>query len=273
MACLGGQLLGAHFWPAELFSHFLPYYAFLWAAAALLSTGRSRYLWGGMTLLATAWLLQPWPQAPAAQTSGVRLLWYNVHLDNPDPAAETAALLPQQADVLALAEINLDDARWQNLRRHYPHGCQHQENSPFALALWAQQPLTACNIRFSGDFAYLRAQLPDGRVVYALHPPPPVNGRLAEARRRYLQQTAAEIAAETAPVMALGDFNTSPFSPLLRRFTAQTGLQPQTPYWQPTWRPFFINIDHVLSRTPAHSQALPWQYSDHRPLLVVWPKP
>ncbi|MFA9950125.1 hypothetical protein ABCS64_07310 [Rhodocyclaceae bacterium Wk13] len=84
-----------------------------------------------------------------------RLIWYNVHLNNPDAAGESAVLLAEKTDVLALAEINLNDPGWQVLRTHYPHGCQHQEASPFALALWSAAPLASCDIAYGGDPLHL----------------------------------------------------------------------------------------------------------------------
>lgn len=264
------QILGGRFFPAELFSHFLPHYAAVFALAALLCSGRARLIWLAAALAAALWLSLPWERSPRPAAPAWRLLAYNVHLDNPDPAAETAALSAERPDVLALSEIDLDDARWHTLLQRYPHGCAHRENSPFALAVQAARPLSACEIRFSGDFAYIRALLPDGTALYALHPPPPVSAGLAEARSRYLEQTAADMAAESGAVVAAGDFNTSPFSPLMRGFMHRSGLKLYTPHWLPTWRPFGISIDHALANRPLHIRALPWQHSDHRPLLVQW---
>lgn len=275
LAFLISQTLGAVFWPAELFSHFLPHYAALFAAAALFTSGKRRRVWLGSALAAAVLMELPFsahapPPAPAKPAW--RMVWYNVHLDNPDPAAETAALLAQQPDVLALAEIQAGDPRWALLRRHHPHGCTHQEYSPFALAVWSRQPLTACHIRQHQDFAYIRAELPDGTAVYALHPPPPINRQLAAARSAYLAHTAAEIGREPGKVVVAGDFNSSSFSPLFRRFARHSATRSYTPTTQPTWRPLLINIDHTLANFPLRTAALPWQHSDHRPLLLAWPR-
>ncbi|QMT41048.1 endonuclease/exonuclease/phosphatase family protein [Neisseria shayeganii] len=275
-AFLLSQTLGAVFWPAELFSHFLPHYTALFAAAAAFTQGRRRRIWLGTTLTAAVLMWQPFSSdapLPAPAAPAWRMVWYNVRLDNPDPATETAALLAQSPDVLALAEIQADDPRWAELRRHHPHGCTHQEHSPFALAVWSRHPLAACDIRQHQEFAYIRAELPDGTAVYALHPPPPINSLLAAARSAYLAHTAAEISREPGKVVVVGDFNSSPFSPLFRRFTRHTGTPPYTPMMQPTWRPLFINIDHALANFPLHTAALPWQHSDHRALLLSWPRP
>ncbi|WP_197474754.1 MULTISPECIES: hypothetical protein [unclassified Eikenella] len=136
-AMLIGQL-GSLFWPVELFSHFLPHYTAVFILAAIWPRPKWRALWLVCAAASLLWLAQPFalPDAPAG---GTRLVWYNVHLDNPAAEAESAALLAEQADLLALGEINLDNPGWQSLRQAYPHGCQHREHSPFALALWSSR--------------------------------------------------------------------------------------------------------------------------------------
>ena len=176
----------------------------------------------------------------------------------------------EQADLLALGEINLDNPGWQSLRQAYPHGCQHREHSPFALTLWSKQPLATCEVRMIGDYPYIRAQTADGTALYALHPPPPISSELAGARQHYLAETARALATEPR-TLAVGDFNSSPFSPLFARFLQESGSRPATRYFTPTWKPFFLNIDHALAKgLNVSARTLPWQHSDHRPLLVEY---
>ena len=244
------------FWFAELFSHFLPHYTVLWAVTATVMMRRQRWLWAASAL------------------AGV--LWYNVNLDNPAAAQESAAILAAAPDVVAMAEIDLDDAGWQTLRQAYPHGCEHRDNSPFALALWSRRPLQSCRIVMvetdAGEpFPFIEAEL-DGSSLFALHPPPPINAELAAARQAYLQQAAGKIAAAKT-VLVMGDLNSSPFSPVFRQFTHSADIRPRTPNYLPTWLPFGLNIDHVLTRgkSGTHIRALPWVHSDHRSLLIEWP--
>jgi hypothetical protein len=266
-ALIGGQLGRLH-WFAELFSHFLPYYAIAFLLATCLPHGKHwRWLWAGTALAVTVWLLQPFTlTTPDRPTQ--RLIWYNVHLDNPATARESATLLAEKADILALAEIDLDNPGWRLLRTHYPHGCQHQEDSPFALALWSAAPLAHCTIEYSGDFPYIRAVTTDGTTLYALHPPPPISSALAQARITYLHDTAARIAAEPR-VLIIGDLNSSPYSPHYRDFLRTSGTIATTRYLTPTWRPLFLNLDHALVKgLEAATTPLPWQHSDHRALRV-----
>lgn len=246
-----GQL-GALHWSAELFSHFVPHYAAVFALAA--------------------WTLWP-PVLEPPDSAATRLIWYNVNLDNRDARGESARLLAADADILALAEIQLHDPGWQPLRQHYPHGCVHEENSPFALAVFARAPLAACEVRFIEDYPYIRATLADGRTLYAAHPPPPINADLARARIAYLRHLADRLATEKSALL-LGDLNSSPYSQHYRELLRRAGLHTTTRNGLPTWLPLGLNLDHALVRHgQAHSSALPWHTSDHRPLQTDWGRP
>lgn len=266
-----GQL-GALHWTAELFSHFVPHYAAVFALAALCLHNRWRYLWAAWALALTAWTLWP-PVLEPPDSAATRLIWYNVNLDNRDARGESARLLAADADILALAEIQLHDPGWQPLRQHYPHGCVHEENSPFALVVFARAPLAACEVRFIEDYPYIRATLADGRTLYAAHPPPPINADLARARIAYLRHLADRLATEKSALL-LGDLNSSPYSQHYRELLRRAGLHTTTRNGLPTWLPLGLNLDHALVRHgQAHSSALPWHTSDHRPLQTDWGRP
>ena len=263
-----GQL-GALHWTAELFSHFVPHYAAVFALAALCLHNRWRYLWAAWALALTAWTLWP-PVLEPPDSAATRLIWYNV---NRDARGESARLLAADADILALAEIQLHDPGWQPLRQHYPHGCVHEENSPFALAVFARAPLAACEVRFIEDYPYIRATLADGRTLYAAHPPPPINADLARARIAYLRHLADRLATEKSALL-LGDLNSSPYSQHYRELLRRAGLHTTTRNGLPTWLPLGLNLDHALVRHgQAHSSTLPWHTSDHRPLQTDWGRP
>lgn len=267
-ALIIGQL-GALHWLAELFSHFVPYYAAVFILAALCLRHRWRYLWATLALALTCWMLWPFRLDPA-DAAVTRVIWYNVHLDNTDAAGESARLIAQNADIVALAEIQLRDPGWQALRQHYPHGCAHEDDSPFALAVFARAPLAACDILFPGEYPAIRAALPDGRVLYAAHPPPPINADLARARIDYLHELAARLATEDRALL-VGDLNSSPYSPHYRALLRDADLRATTRNLLPTWLPLGLNLDHALIRHGgAHTTALPWHTSDHRPLQTDW---
>lgn len=264
------QLLGRAWWFAELFSHFLLHAVLLWTVAVWAARGKWRMVWAVCALLGAAVLWLPQTQRLPEAVSG-QLIWYNVHLHHPQPEAETQRLLALQPDVVALAEIDLANPRWQALRQALPFGCEYESASPFALALYARAPLASCEVHFVADYPYIRATWSQAdAVIYALHPPPPITRELAAHRQQYLQHTATRIAQEQA-VLVVGDLNSTPYSPIFRDFVAQAQLNPHTKGHIATWH-LGLNIDHVLSRNVPHSLAvkpLDWGESDHRALRVI----
>ena len=152
IAVLAGNV-GASYWLAELFSHFVPYYAAVFVLAVWLDSGWKRWLWLGAASVLLLWLAQPFEGERPSETHH-SLLWYNVNLDNPKAAEESAKILAAAPEVLALAEIDLADSGWQALRRSYPYGCEWESDSPFALAVWSRKPLAGCEVRFVGDYPY-----------------------------------------------------------------------------------------------------------------------
>lgn len=84
----------------------------------------------------------------------------------------------------------------------------------------------------------------------------------------YLRILADRLAAENSALL-VGDLNSSPYSPHYRAL-----LRATTRNILPTWLPLGLNLDHALVRHgQAHSKALPWHTSDHRPLHIQWSLP
>ena len=84
----------------------------------------------------------------------------------------------------------------------------------------------------------------------------------------YLRILADRLAAENSALL-VGDLNSSPYSPHYRALLRATPRN-----ILPTWLPLGLNLDHALVRHgQAHSKALPWHTSDHRPLHIQWSPP
>lgn len=267
-------------WEAELFSHFMLWYAPL----LLLGIWAARRRWmkalcAGMGIAVCGMLF--WPSDGeegilAAQTQ--RFVAYNLYVVNDRMAENVRWLGETGADVLFLTEATL---AWRQalkpLSERYPHGCSAYKDSPFGLALLSRHPLRSCEVKIlPGDmssYPYIRAELHDGAVLYGVHPPPPVGADMARVRDGSLQELAAAIQGDNANVIVLGDMNITPFSPRFRQFTETTGLRQGTSRWQPTWTPGMLALDHILVhgyRAVAESGIGPWMGSDHRPVWVVW---
>ncbi len=155
-----------------------------------LSVGFLGVVWGMLPL--SAW------QPPLSAKTATTIISYNVNIDNADINNELRALQNSKADLLLLAEAGGQwQAAYQQLQTHYPYGCGYDENSPFALHALSRLPLLGCKVSLIADKPFIRIQLNDQRVIYFLHPPPPLNAVLAKARQHYLFDTA-ELLADMA---------------------------------------------------------------------------
>lgn len=286
------QLLALTWWGFELFTHFSFHAAVAIFIMAWFVRLPIRVVWLCFSCSVIGWGLSPirtiHPTSAHhtrhnvgvnVRDNPLKLLVYNVKINHTDPVAETRFIKDTQADILLLAEAGGQwQASLQTLSADYPFGCQHQEHSPFALAVLSKLPLNDCQVSFIDRRPFIRLHLRRGsgadNVVYLLHPPPPISRSLADIRIRYFQHTASRIAQETHPTLIVGDLNNTPFSPLYRRFTHAGGLVLQHRRFLPTWKPFFLPIDPILGKN-LHShrvtvKPLSWQGSDHRPLQVTW---
>ena len=275
LALLLGEL-GRYYWLLELFSHFVPVYATLLLIGTVVSHNNGqRLLLGGTAIALAAWMATPMNNHNTASLSAQRFISYNLYIHNPHTETDFNWLLQQQADVLFLTEATPLMGITQHLQAAYPYGCERLEDSPFGLILLSKQPLASCEILQYDSlnrFPAIRAQLANGRTVYAIHPPPPISPYLAQERDRVLQLVAAQVAQEPGEVLVMGDMNNSAFAPSFRRFIHDSGLNLQAPRAMPTWRPGLIGIDHILLRSnhPATLTYGPWLGSDHRPVMATW---
>ena len=106
---------------------------------------------------------------------------------------------------------------------------------------------------------------------------PPDSAATAEARDSLFAELATLVAAETTPVIVIGDFNATPWSSAFRTFEGDTGLvNSQRGYglsatW-PTSLPItLVPLDHMMhsdSLTTITRVVGPDLGSDHMPLTV-----
>ncbi|MDO5769834.1 MAG: endonuclease/exonuclease/phosphatase family protein, partial [Psychrobacter sp.] len=136
-----------------------------------------------------------------------------------------------------------------------------------------------CEILELAGYPLAKVYLADGLVIYAAHPPPPINRTLAEGRNSYLTELAALINKDKSQsILVVGDFNLSGFSPIYRHFIRDSSqnnseLHRATLLGLPTWLPLGIGIDQILVKGDSQkviSKPLGWQGSDHRGFVINW---
>ena len=289
------------FWFFELFTHFVPWYAgfalllaigfafarcWRWVAGALLLA-----LWHGYAVV--SYLAPATTMAASTGPTGnnkLTIFHYNAYLHHADPRRVSTYLRREKdIDVIVILEASprFNDVL-ADLKETHPHQITHIEDSPFGIAVASRVPIDfgAVSRKPSGyPWIELTLKLP-GRAVplalYAIHPPPPINGELAAARDETLMYIAGKTAAqpEATPIV-VGDFNITPWSSAFSRFEKASGLRPAHTPWRidNTWPVTFNNanfgiaIDHSFAHpalTLVKRMIGPDLGSDHMPVTATW---
>jgi endonuclease/exonuclease/phosphatase (EEP) superfamily protein YafD len=280
-------LFATQFWVFELFTHFRVQIVAcqLLLLAAFLLLRKTRWavvLLAGIGMNAVA----IWPYlAPAgsyaAETTMLRIGVANVERRNTQGDGLIAAMGDAAPEVLAIVEY---DAAWAKrlapLLAGYPHRVELPQDNNFGIALFSRTPIlewTALDLEGSPAID-ARIEHGDQLVdVIVVHLMPPISARMAARREHQLTELAEHVATMTAPVIVIGDFNLSPYSPYFKRFLTQSTLHDALArhglkYTWPASVPLLgIPIDHCL--TSSHWQAvnyrrLPAYGSDHYAIVV-----
>jgi endonuclease/exonuclease/phosphatase (EEP) superfamily protein YafD len=236
-------------------------------------------------------------RAAACATQPLSVVSFNLAWSNPRPDEAVEALRRLAPDLLAVSENTREWApKLERLRADLPN----RSSAPAELAanptLYSRFPIVEAEtlwpfaeeatsksvvlrraaVTYSYDVAHVL--LDDGRrlAIVAIHAPGPESRRARELRDRYLAHLAATVAKLAGPVIVLGDFNTTPWSPAYRDLTAAAGLTSASGGHIATWPVWFaplrVPIDHVLVRGPVtvlEAERGPDIGSDHFPVLAT----
>lgn len=245
------------------------------ALAALLVLGlcvAANLRWAVLPALAAAPL-----SAPSAQ--GIRLVSFNVNLNNTRSADILAWVDQQQADVVALLEVTPDmQPLLAGMAQRYPYRAEQAAPDPFGMAVYSRLPWR--DVQFvqppgaTPHFSAVLAQPAAGGAfqLTVVHPMPPISAADQRARDELFSQLGAALPGSAPPRVLMGDFNSTPWAIGLRRlhdagWARATGLAPTYSLLRS------LPIDHILA-TRAHWQVAasgvgPWLGSDHRPVWAV----
>ena len=289
----------------EVFSHFqLQYLIVSLFLLTLLTLTRRRFLIlvGLFCCAAISVQIVPWylPLAPQQSSSpgDLRILLANVNSQNQQYERVLALVRRERPDLAVFMEV--DDTwveRLNTLQTNllpYSSGPTNSQN--LGLIVYSRYRLdnteikrfdTETNSSIVGQFNFGATAI----AFTAIHPPPPAKESLFHSRNRQRDLVGKYVQTLSKPVLVLGDFNTTMWSPYYRRFIRQTGLKNTRrgfgvlPSWPtkgsyvpglsrfPDWMPLLLSIpiDHCL--TSAEFQAAnirtgPNIGSDHHPVIV-----
>lgn len=302
------RLLGVNRWPIELSYHFIPYFAAAaFAQAAVCGLRRHTLpavLCGAVGLHFAAVALDPFDPAcqtvprfreagtaAAAGTEGtagtagrpgtaISLITYNVHFSLKPSAWTRKWLDTRPADIIALQEVSRPLA--EELRKpsaSYPYRVVLDSGGDgiAGVALLSRVPILEHRQFRPADDAWptilARLAYGNGRAgwIIVLHARNPITPFGSALRSVLFETLAGPVAGLDGPVVVVGDFNATPYTPSLRTFVRAAGLTSACRF-QGTYparaRGLGLPIDHVLVRN-ARITGLGtgrWFGSDHRAL-------
>lgn len=260
----------------------------------LLRAPRMIVLYGLLLLIGALWLVPRWLppfSQPETQGTTLKIITFNIYPHNQQIDAAFDWLLAQDADLLMIQEHNGDFAE---LEAAYPYAyIEDTEGS----GIFSRYPITDYEEVTFGEFVHQRAviEVADSPfVLYNLHLAMPLTEdesvplplRYDSTQRdSQIQELLARAPEETLPVILVGDFNMSEYSPIYDQIRAAYSDAYRAASWGigATWPggaseewttplPRLIRLDYVWHTEGFQAQnatvASPLG-SDHLPLIVT----
>lgn len=270
----------AWFWPLELLTHFRIQYLIssLIVSSVLVILWRTHYLKSKVLVLAALLLVGlngieviPWYLPHSQQVVGkaakpIRVLSFNLNIQNNRDNEVINSVRKSHPDMALFLEVDQDAV--ENLKAGLKDTLPYSFRSPGGgLALLSRFPIQeASGDNFNGKGGHnLLATLEVDRKPIQLigtHPLVPVTRKNFHSRNRQLAALGDYIRGVNQPLILLGDFNLTPWSPYYRRFINKTSLhntrlgfgilpswpRPATHVHFPSWLIPLVNIpiDHCL---------------------------
>lgn len=291
-------MLGLETWSGELAASWRPHVAIGVLVVAVLCLAMSRRWIAGM-LVAVALTLGAdvlWSGLVSAQTEAgavtteqpamARVMFANVLLSNASLADLMVWLNAENPDVLVMTEVtpqHVEEIAEAMSDSGYAHQVLEPRHHAFGMTIYSRFPvldysfemLTADTLMEGGPITLIaRIETEQGILgVAGVHPFPPSIQASMEARNRQLDDAVYLLENITDPLIVVGDYNATPWSPALRRFAEELGLHGfnVAATW-PVWFGFAgIPIDHALVSNEllfGRIEVGPNIGSDHRPIVV-----
>ncbi len=296
LSLLGATLLGSmarFLWLGDLAVHFPVQYAGLALIALVLFLVARRPAWAALALaVAAANVMNAAPAMssrppPALKVPSdpvrVRVASINVLYSNREYQRVAEFIHRERPDAVVLVEMN---AAWRGglaaVEREYPYRYQTVGTSGRGVDLWSRLPFKDVGvlpIESRQEPAIQATLLAQGRPMrlFAVHTTWPMAPASEHRRNKQLALLAPLTRATAVPLVVVGDFNLTPFSPYFRQLLRDGHLRSAAEGfgWQPTWPSFLppagIQIDHAFVSPAVSVQGFHrgmYDGSDHRPIVV-----
>lgn len=298
ISLLGATLLSAtarFFWLGDLAVHFPVQYAGLAIIAFLVFVGVRHPAWAALAFglavvngMSASQILTPSPASGTAHCPGapaqVRVASINVLYTSHDYQGVQDLIRKENPDAVVLMEMT---PRWraamEKFQQQYPYRYQTTGVEHRGVDVWSRLPVkhfAQLPIEARQEPAIEATLMVQNRPLrlFAVHTSWPMAPGSAYRRNQQLELLAQQAqAVKDMPLLVVGDFNVSPFSPHLKRMVAESGLRSAAEGygWQPTWPSFLlpagIQIDHAFvspSLTVKGFRRGSRDGSDHLPIIV-----
>jgi endonuclease/exonuclease/phosphatase (EEP) superfamily protein YafD len=270
----------AWFWPLELLTHFRIQYfiSSLIVSSVLVILWRTHHLKSKVLVLAALLLVGlngieviPWYLPHSQQVVGkaakpIRILSFNLNIQNNRDNEVINSVRKNHPDVALFLEVDQDAV--ENLKAGLKDTLPYSFRSPGGgLALLSRFPIQEAkgdNFNGKGGHNLLATLEVDKEPIQLIgtHPLVPVTRKNFHSRNRQLAALSDYIRGVNQPLILVGDFNLTPWSPYYRRFINKTSLhntrlgfgllpswpRPATHVHFPSWLIPLVNIpiDHCL---------------------------
>lgn len=280
--------IGRAWWMFEMFSNFYQQYWWFFVVLTAVFLIGKKFKWASISfalLVVTSLMVGTvylGGMRQESQPRDLRVMFNNVYFGNSDTQRIAHYIKQEQPDIIALAEVNY--ALYTELAKllpEYPHQFYQEGAGPYELALFSKVPIENERAFFVGNHGIptIRADVVVNErmmALYVIHPPWPMGSHYAQHRNDYLSYISNTALSENTPVLVIGDFNTTPWSPYFRDvlksglYDSRQGFGIQTSW--PAFLPAFLRIplDHALYRglTIVNREVGTSTGSDHLPVIV-----
>ncbi len=276
-------------WLLDLAANFR--YQYLWIGVLALGALSINRVWKAVPVLAVAVLVNLIAVAPywfgaiadAAGEDRLEILHLNTRSANPAKENVVEFVRTSDADLVFLAEVTPRLAGLlEAAKLPFERVAGTPPSTPIGIVALARPGIATgrlTNLGVSEVPAVLIQTELEGEVVEILgfHTSSPGEQRRSADRNDQLAAAGALVSERSTPMILVGDFNATPWTPALRRLL-DTGLvdaqrgRGVDGSWPAGWGPFQIPIDHVLHTTELTSTAFAFGDSvgsDHESLRVT----
>jgi endonuclease/exonuclease/phosphatase (EEP) superfamily protein YafD len=257
----GFVFLAPWFWFFELFTHYAVYYVFIAATLGVLALFsrhfKSSLIWAVLLCINFAqfapYLLSKKPSDTNPTSSTLKVIAQNFYYEDTDVDQFLSKVRAEEADVIIVVEASdLWKTAKEKLRTDYPYFHLTHITGVHGLFIASRIPGTFKEVPLGIQTGLVFTPDTLDYQIMGVHPDAPLTPSWAKDRNEQFKEIARLTETSPVPLIVMGDFNCTPWSPYFRTLLEDSGLEDARLGFGliPTWnahRPLFtLPIDHAL---------------------------